>query len=56
MPHINFNNDFPGIRSAMAYSGSCSTYGVLAEILLRSNEGLQPAERGINRYVCFIFE
>ena len=53
MPHINFNNDFPGIRSAMAYSPE--TMGVLAEILLRSNDGLQPAERElIGTYVSYL--
>ena len=56
MPHINFNNDFPGIRSAMAYSPeTAAPMGVLAEILLRSNEGLQPAERElIGMYVSYL--
>ncbi|MEP7196971.1 MAG: peroxidase-related enzyme [Saprospiraceae bacterium] len=48
MPHINFNNDFPGIRSAMAYSPeTAEPMGVLAEIIMRSNVGLSPAEREI---------
>ena len=46
MPHIDFKNDFPGIRSAMAYRPETAVpMGVLAEILLRSNEGLTRAER-----------
>ena len=56
MPHINFNNDFPGIRSAMAYSPeTAAPMGVLAEILLRSNEGLTRAERElIGMYVSYL--
>ena len=56
MAHINFNNDFPGIRSAMAYSPETATpMGVLAEILLRSKDGLQPAERElIAMYVSYL--
>jgi len=56
MPHINFNNDFPGIRSAMAYSPeTAAPMGVLAEILLRSNDGLTPAERElIGMYVSYL--
>ncbi len=46
MPHIDFHNDFPGIRSAMAYSPeTAAPMGELAEILLRSDEGLSRAER-----------
>lgn len=56
MPHINFNNDFPGIRGAMAYSPETATpMGVLAEILLRSNDGLLSAERElIAMYVSYL--
>ena len=56
MPHIDFNNDLPGIRSAMAYSPkTAEPMGVLAEILLRSNEGLAPAERElIGMYVSYL--
>ena len=56
MPHINLNNDFPGIRSAMAYSPeTAAPMGVLAEILLRSTDGLQPAERElIGMYVSYL--
>jgi len=56
MPHINFNNNFPGIRSAMAYSPeTAAPMGVLAEILLRSNDGLLAAERElIGMYVSYL--
>jgi uncharacterized peroxidase-related enzyme len=56
MPHINLNNDFPGMRSALAYSPeTAAPMGVLAEILLRSNDGLQPAERElIGMYVSYL--
>ena len=37
MPHIDFKNDLPGIRSALAYSPqTAEPLGALAEILLRS--------------------
>lgn len=46
MSHINFKNNFPGIRGALAYSPrTAAPLGELAEILLRSNEGLSRAER-----------
>ena len=46
MPHIDFKNDLPGIRSAIAYSPqTAEPLGELAEILLRSDEGLTRAER-----------
>ncbi|MEI9912141.1 MAG: peroxidase-related enzyme [Bacteroidota bacterium] len=56
MPHINLKNDLPGIRSAMAYSPkTAAPMGVLAEILLRSNKGLAPAERElIGMYVSYL--
>jgi uncharacterized peroxidase-related enzyme len=56
MPHIDFKNDFPGIRSAMAYSPkTAEPMGVLAEILLRSNEGLTRTERElIGMYVSYL--
>ena len=56
MPHIDFKNDFPGIRSAMAYSPeTAAPMGALAEILLRSSDGLLPAERElIGMYVSFL--
>ncbi|MFN8281473.1 MAG: peroxidase-related enzyme [Saprospiraceae bacterium] len=56
MPHINFNNDLPGIRSAMAYSPeTAEPMGVLAEIIMRSNVGLSRAEREIiGMYVSYL--
>ena len=56
MPHIDFNNDLPGIRSALAYSPqTAEPLGALAEILLRSNEGLTPVERElIATYVSYL--
>jgi len=56
MPHIDFKNDFPGIRSAMAYSHeTAAPMGELAEILLRSSDGLLPAERElIGMYVSYL--
>jgi len=46
MPHIDVNPDLPGIRALMAFSPSTAEpLGALAEILLRSNDGLTPAER-----------
>jgi uncharacterized peroxidase-related enzyme len=56
MPHIDFKNDFPGIRSAMAYSPeTAAPMGELAEILLRSSDGLLPAERElIGMYVSYL--
>jgi uncharacterized peroxidase-related enzyme len=56
MPHIDFKNDFPGIRGAMAYSPkTAEPLSHLAEILLRSNDGLSPAERElIATYVSYL--
>lgn len=46
MPHIDFKNDFPGIRSAMAFRpATADPLSALAEILLRDTIGLCPAER-----------
>jgi len=46
MPHINVNPDLPGIRSLMAFSPeTAAPMGVLANLLLRTNEGLTMAER-----------
>ena len=46
MPHIDFENELPGIRGAMAYSpATAEPLSQLAEILLRSNDGLSQAER-----------
>lgn len=56
MPHINVNPELPGIRSLMAFRPeTAEPMGVLAEILLRSNEGLTPAERElIATYVSYL--
>src|SRR5258706_6803090 len=56
MPHIDFKNDLPGIRSAMAYSPTTAKpLSELAEILLRSDEGLTRAERElIATYVSYL--
>lgn len=46
MPHINVDPELPGIRSLLAFSPqTAEPLGVLAEILLRSNDGLTPTER-----------
>ena len=46
MPHINVDKDLPGIRSLMAFSPETATpMGELANLLLRSNEGLSMADR-----------
>lgn len=46
MPHIKVNEDLPGIRSLMAFSPeTAAPMGELANLLLRTNEGLSMAER-----------
>jgi uncharacterized peroxidase-related enzyme len=46
MPHINVDKNLPGIRSLMAFSPATATpMGELANLLLRSDEGLSMAER-----------
>jgi uncharacterized peroxidase-related enzyme len=56
MPHIDFKNDLPGIRSAMAYSPqTAKPLNELAEILLRSDEGLSRSDRElIATYVSYL--
>jgi uncharacterized peroxidase-related enzyme len=56
MAHIDFKNDLPGIRSAMAYSPKTAVpLSELAEVLLRSDEGLARAERElIATYVSYL--
>ena len=56
MPHIDFKNDLPGIRSAMAYRPeTAGPLSELAEILLRSDDGLTRAERElIATYVSYL--
>lgn len=46
MPHINVDENLPGIRSLMAFSpDTAAPMGELANLLLRSNEGLSMADR-----------
>jgi uncharacterized peroxidase-related enzyme len=46
MPHINVDEKLPGIRSLMAFSPeTAEPMGRLANLLLRSEEGLSMAER-----------
>jgi uncharacterized peroxidase-related enzyme len=46
MPHINVDPNLPGIRSLMAFSPETATpMGELANLLLRSNDGLSMADR-----------
>jgi len=46
MPHINVDKDLPGIRSLMAFSPeTAAPMSDLANLLLRSNEGLSMADR-----------
>jgi uncharacterized peroxidase-related enzyme len=48
MPHIELNENLPGIRALLAYSPeTAEPIGALAEILLRSTEGLSRADREI---------
>ena len=56
MPRIDFNNNFPGIRSAMAYRPeTAGPLSELAEILLRDSVGLTRAERElIGMYVSYL--
>jgi uncharacterized peroxidase-related enzyme len=56
MPHIDFNNDLPGIRSALAYRPeTAKPLGDLAQILLKDTTGLTPAERElIATYVSYL--
>ncbi|PWT99310.1 MAG: carboxymuconolactone decarboxylase [Bacteroidetes bacterium] len=46
MPHIDFKNDLPGIRSAMAFRPeTAGPLNQLAQILLRDENGLSRADR-----------
>lgn len=46
MPHIDVDENLPGIRALMAFSpNTASAMGDLANILLRTEEGLSMAER-----------
>jgi uncharacterized peroxidase-related enzyme len=56
MPHIDFKNDFPGIRSAMAFRPETARpLNEFAEILLRDTVGLSRADRElIGMYVSYL--
>ncbi|MEP6682669.1 MAG: peroxidase-related enzyme [Parafilimonas sp.] len=56
MPHINVDENLPGIRSLMAFSPETAIpMGKLANLMLRSNEGLTMAEREmIATYVSYL--
>jgi len=56
MPHINVDKNLPGMRSLMAFSPETATpMGELANLLLRSNEGLSMADRElIGTYVSYL--
>src|SRR5882757_4630889 len=56
MPYIDVDPDLPGIRALLAFSPqTAEPLGALAEILLRSNDGLTPAERElIATYVSYL--
>lgn len=46
MPHINVNNNLPGIRGLMAFRPeTAGPMGDLANALLRDTDGLSPADR-----------
>jgi uncharacterized peroxidase-related enzyme len=46
MPHIEVDKNLPGIRALMAFSpATAEPMGVLANLLLRSDEGLSMADR-----------
>jgi len=46
MPHINVDENLPGIRALLAFSPETATpIGVLTNLLLRSDEGLSMADR-----------
>ena len=46
MPHITVDENLPGIRALMAFSpGTATPMGELANLLLRSDEGLSMADR-----------
>jgi uncharacterized peroxidase-related enzyme len=56
MPHIDVDENLPGIRSLMAFSPeTAEPMGKLANLMLRSNEGLSMAEREmIAAYVSYL--
>ena len=56
MPHINVDENLPGIRQLMAFSPeTAAPMGKLANLMLRTNEGLSMAEREmIAAYVSYL--
>lgn len=56
MPHINVDPNLPGIRSLMAFSPeTAEPMGMLANLMLRTNEGFSMAEREmIAAYVSYL--
>jgi uncharacterized peroxidase-related enzyme len=56
MPHIDVDENLPGIRSLMAFSPqTAEPMGKLANLMLRSNDGLSMAEREmIAAYVSYL--
>jgi uncharacterized peroxidase-related enzyme len=56
MPHIELNNDLPGIRGLMAFRPeTAEPMGALANALLKDEDGLIPAERElIATHVSFL--
>ncbi|MEO6315827.1 MAG: peroxidase-related enzyme [Chitinophagaceae bacterium] len=56
MPHIQLDENLPGIRSLLAFSPeTAAPMGELTNILLRSNEGLSMADRElIAAHVSFL--
>ena len=56
MPHIDVQNDLPGIRSLMAFRPeTAKSLNELAEVLLRDRTGLSRAERElIATYVSYL--
>ena len=56
MPHIDVDPNLPGIRSLMAFSPeTAEPMGKLANLMLRTNEGLSMAEREmIAAYVSYL--
>jgi uncharacterized peroxidase-related enzyme len=56
MPHINVDKNLPGIRALFAFSPkTAEPIGVLAEVLLRTSDGLTMADRElIGMYVSHL--
>lgn len=58
MPYIDVNNDYAGIRGLLAFRPeTAGPLGALANILLKDDTGISPAERElIATYVSFLNE